>query len=126
VAGDLRDSATWANLGSGWDAVLWCASSGGAQPEAWTEVVLRALDEMAARGARLGLASSTAVYARQDGAWVDETWPADGGDDAKARGLARCEARALALGGTVFRLGGIYGPERGWLLRWKILFKIVH
>lgn len=60
----------------------------------------------------LGYLSSTGVYGDRGGAWVDESTPTGTG-----RRTARSEADAqwLARGARVFRLPGIYGPERSAL-----------
>ena len=56
-----------------------------------------------------GYLSSTGVYGDAAGAWVDESSPTGGG-----RRTARSEADEnwLELGARVFRLPGIYGPDR--------------
>ncbi len=63
----------------------------------------------------LGYLSSTGVYGDTGGAWVDES----ARRLAPGRRTARAEADAgwLALGARVFRLPGIYGPERSALDR---------
>ena len=65
-------------------------------------------------GKWLGYLSSTGVYGDTGGAWVDESTPIGGG-----RRSARAEAddRWRALGARVFRLPGIYGPDRSPLDR---------
>ena len=65
-------------------------------------------------GQWLGYLSSTGVYGDTGGAWVDESTPVGGGRRA-ARIAA--DARWLALGARVFRLPGIYGPDRSPLDR---------
>ena len=62
----------------------------------------------------LGYLSSTGVYGDTGGAWVDETAPVGTG-----RRTARTEADVdwLARGARVFRLPGIYGPDRSALDR---------
>ncbi len=62
----------------------------------------------------LGYLSSTGVYGDTGGAWVDESAPVGGG-----RRSARSEADSawLARGARVFRLPGIYGPDRSALDR---------
>ena len=69
---------------------------------------------LAASGAWLGYLSSTGVYGDAAGAWVDETAPVGTG-----RRSARSDADAtwLARGAHVFRLPGIYGPDRSALDR---------
>lgn len=61
-----------------------------------------------------GYLSSTGVYGDTGGAWVDEGAPIGGG-----RRSARAEADAawLARSARVFRLPGIYGPDRSALER---------
>ncbi|MDT3719420.1 NAD-dependent epimerase/dehydratase family protein [Pseudomonas oryzihabitans] len=67
---------------------------------------------------RLLFVSSSGVYAQQDGAWIDETAPAE---PQRFSGRLLREAEDLALGSgipaTVVRLTGIYGPGREALLR---------
>jgi nucleoside-diphosphate-sugar epimerase len=66
---------------------------------------------------RLLYVSSTAVYAQQDGAWVDETSPTEP-SGFTGRRLLEGEARAHAapFPVTVLRLGGLYGPGRASLV----------
>ena len=66
------------------------------------------------RRAWYGYLSSTGVYGDTQGAWVDEASPTGTG-----RRSARSEADALwvKLGAHVFRLPGIYGPDRSILDR---------
>ncbi len=70
------------------------------------------------RPQRLLFVSSSGVYAQQDGAWIDETAPAE---PTRFSGRLLREAEDLALGSgipaTVVRLTGIYGPGREALLR---------
>jgi nucleoside-diphosphate-sugar epimerase len=60
----------------------------------------------------VGYLSSTGVYGDTGGAWVDESAPVGGG-----RRSARTEADLgwQAIGATIFRLPGIYGPGRSAL-----------
>jgi nucleoside-diphosphate-sugar epimerase len=62
--------------------------------------------------------SSTAVYAQTDGAWVDETSPAEA-EHFSGRRLLEAEAmlHERVEQGVVLRLGGIYGPGREGLLK---------
>jgi nucleoside-diphosphate-sugar epimerase len=70
--------------------------------------------DIAVSGAKWkGYLSSTGVYGDSDGAWVDESAPIGAG-----RRTARAEADlAWQQRGTVFRLPGIYGPDRSALER---------
>ena len=57
--------------------------------------------------------SSTAVYAQDDGSWVDESSPTEPRDFRGARMLeAESLLAASGLAGASLRLGGIYGPGR--------------
>ena len=63
--------------------------------------------------ARVLFTSSTSVYPQTDGAWVDETSPANGPVLREAEELFLNAPQAA----TVLRVAGIYGPERGYLFR---------
>ncbi|MFB6152919.1 MAG: NAD-dependent epimerase/dehydratase family protein [Halodesulfurarchaeum sp.] len=56
-------------------------------------------------------ASSTGVYEREDGSWVDETTPIDP-TEGRTEILLEAERIANSAGGTVVRFGGLYGPGR--------------
>jgi nucleoside-diphosphate-sugar epimerase len=60
--------------------------------------------------------SSTSVYGQSDGSWVTEQSPTLP-DRETGRILLEAEALALATGGIVARLSGIYGPTRSEHLR---------
>ena len=62
----------------------------------------------------LGYLSSTGVYGDAQGAWVDESAPVGTG---RRTARAECDSRWLGMGARVFRLPGIYGPERSALDR---------
>ena len=62
---------------------------------------------------RLIYASSTGVYARDDGGWVDEDYPAEPCHEAGKVCLeAEQVATASHLQSTVLRFAGLYGPDR--------------
>lgn len=65
---------------------------------------------------RLIFVSSTSVYAQTGGENVTESSPTEP-DRATSRILLEAEAIALAAGGTVARLSGIYGPGRSVMLK---------
>ena len=81
-------------------------------------VLAHVRDEIAANATRLewvGYLSTTAVYGDHNGGWVTEDSPLT---PATERGKARVAAEAewAAISGLplhIFRLAGIYGPERG-------------
>ena len=61
----------------------------------------------------VGYLSTTGIYGDHGGGWVDETTPAAPGSERARRRLAAERAwRASGLPVHVFRLAGIYGPER--------------
>lgn len=95
-----------------------CASSGRGGADAYRAVFLdgtRHLLEAFPR-TRLLFVSSTSVYGQTDGSAVDEDSPAEP-ERETSRLLLEAEALALAAGGTVARLSGIYGPGRSVILR---------
>ncbi|MDQ6957788.1 MAG: SDR family oxidoreductase, partial [Mariprofundaceae bacterium] len=67
-----------------------------------------------------GYLSATSVYGDADGAWVDETWPCKPSSE---RGIERLKAEQAWLQSglpvEIFRLAGIYGPERNMIARLK-------
>ncbi len=65
-------------------------------------------------GKWLGYFSSTGVYGDTGGAWVDETAPVGNG---RRKARTSCDAAWLERGARVFRLPGIYGPQRSALDR---------
>ncbi len=64
--------------------------------------------------------SSISVYGDTYGAWVDETWPCK---PVSERGIERLKAEQVwlqtELPVEIFRLAGIYGPERNIIARLK-------
>ena len=67
-----------------------------------------------------GYLSTTAVYGDAAGAWIDEGWPCRPGSE---RGRLRLDAEQAwlnsGLPAEVFRLAGIYGPERNIVSKLK-------
>ncbi len=102
----------------GAEVVIHCASSGRGGAEAYRAVYLEGsrnlLDVLTPR--RFIFTSSTSVYAQTDGGWVSEESAAE---PPRETGRILCEVEQLALanGGIVTRLAGIYGPGRSVLLR---------
>ena len=114
---DLADAAAVRQLGSGWNAVVHCASSGRGGADAYRQVYLQgARHLLALRPERLLFTSSTSVYAQVDGSIVTEESLAEP-DRETGRLLRETEAEVLAAGGIAARLAGIYGPARSVLLR---------
>ena len=100
------------------DAVIHCASSGRGGTEQYERVYRDGARNLARvfAPARLIFTSSTSVYAQNDGSVVSEDSPATPDRDT-GRMLREAEEIALATGGCVARLAGIYGPARSVLLR---------
>ena len=129
LAADLSDAASLAGLlesaiPDGVDLVVFTASPDRGDEQAYRAVYLDGLATLLATPAcsglrRLVLASSTAVYAQDDGGRVDENSQAA---PTRYNGVVLLEAERLAQDNTaatvvVARLGGIYGPGPGAFLR---------
>ena len=83
-------------------------------PMADGDPVFMAYGEVIKRSqAWIGYLSSTGVYGDTGGAWVDETAPLKG----RRGGRLQADLDWQALGARVFRLPGIYGPDRSALER---------
>jgi nucleoside-diphosphate-sugar epimerase len=79
--------------------------------------LLAALDQQQLSPHRIVFTSSTAVYAQQDGEWVDEETPAEATHFTGARVLeGERILRASGRPHVTLRLGGIYGPGRARLI----------
>lgn len=123
VAADLNDRGSLRGLPAV-DAVVLSMSPGGRDPARYRSTYVEGpatlLAFLADRGDDVGrvlFTSSTAVYGRSDGVWVDEDSRTDE-PSVTARVLLEAEA-AIAAGpypATVLRLGGIYGPGRTRML----------
>ena len=115
---DLRDAEDVRRNSFVCDLVVHCASSGGGGETEYRRIYrdgIRHLND-AFPGAHLIFTSSTSVYTQQDGSRVDETSPAEPQNE-KGKLLRESEEMVLANGGTVLRLGGIYGPGRSFFLQ---------
>ena len=100
------------------DLLIHCASSGRGGTEEYRAIyrdgLANLLEFFAPR--RVIMTGSTSVYAQEDGEWVNEKSPAEPSRET-GRILLEAEALALAAGGVVARLAGIYGPGRSVYLR---------
>ena len=115
---DISDRAAVAQHADEFDAVVHCASTRGGDLEAYRRLYfdgLRNLVEEFGR-ARVIFTSSTSVYAQTDGSWVTEQSATEPRSET-GRILLESEKLALAGGGTVVRVAGIYGPDRSALLQ---------
>ena len=124
LAADLADAnslaAALARIEAPPDVVVYAAAADQGDDAAYRRAYVDGLRNLVAalhaRGATpagVFFTSSTAVYAQDDGAWVDESSPTAPSD---FRGARMLEAEAvLAASGfpaVSLRLGGIYGPGR--------------
>ncbi len=114
ITREFRAEVPW----RGADALVHCASSGRGGEEAYRAVYLEGLLNVIAdfQPRRTLFTGSTSVYAQTDGGWVDETSETKP-DRATGQVLLDAEGVALASGGYVARLSGIYGPGRSVLRR---------
>lgn len=102
----------------GADAAVHCVSTRGGNAEGYRQVYLEGLLNLltGAQPRRTLFVSSTSVYAQTDGSIVTETSPACPTRET-GRILREAEGVALASGGYVARLAGLYGPGRSVLVR---------
>lgn len=124
LAGDLADPASLRSIPENLDIVVYAASPDSSDASAYERTyiggVRNVLDAIAKRSPRLRrfvLTSSTGVYGRTDGGWVDEATPPEP-RSARSEMLIAGEQALLASGtpAVVIRLGGLYGPGRRRLL----------
>ncbi len=118
--GRVQEAARSFPGGGKLDALVDCVSSGrGGGPEQYRRVYLEGARNLLAafQPARFVYTGSTSVYAQVDGSTVDEASPAIP-ERETSRILRETETVVLAaVGGTVARLAGIYGPGRSVLLK---------
>ncbi len=114
---DLLDPESLTAAAGEWDGVVYQATPGQRDPEAYRQAYVQGLDNLLGRidTRRLIFVSSTAVYGQDDGSLVDEdsiTEPSA----FNGRILLEAEQQALDAGGLVVRFSGIYGPGREFLI----------
>lgn len=125
-AADLADPSSLALLPPV-DAVVYAAAADSSTDEAYRRAYVDGVRHLLAAPAlreqppqRIVFVSSTAVYAQDEGEWIDERSPAEA-THFRARLLLEGEARVRAAAApatttTVLRLAGIYGPGRTRLI----------
>lgn len=130
---DITQPAMLANLPRDFDWVVNCVASGGGGVDEYRQLYLQGMRNLiewlvpsAQRTSveipRIVYTSSTGVYGQNDGSLVDETSPTEPATET-ARVLVETEKLLLAAGrekdfpAMVLRAAGIYGPERGYLLK---------
>lgn len=118
VRADLSDPATLAAVAGEWDAVVYTATPGERSPQGYRQAYVSGMQALLerVRARRLIMVSSTAVFGRDDGAWVNEVSPTE---PQRFNGEILLEAERIAAeaGGVVVRFSGIYGPGREYLVR---------
>ena len=97
---------------------IYCVSSGRGGADTYAAVYRDGLSRVldAWSPGKIIFVSSTSVYGQKDGSWITEASPAIP-DRETGRILLEAEQVALASGGSVARLSGIYGPGRSVLLK---------
>ena len=97
---------------------IYAVSSGGGRAEEYATLYRDGLRRILEcwQPRKILFVSSTSVYGQNDASWVTEESPAVP-DRETGRILLEAEEVALASGGSVARLTGIYGPARSMLLR---------
>ena len=129
---DITQFATLANLPRDFDWVVNCVASGGGGAAEYRRLYLEGMQNLLAwlgpdgrPGAgvpRIVYTSSTGVYGQNDGSLVDETSATEPATET-ARVLVETEKVLLAASregkaaAIILRAAGIYGPERGYLLK---------
>jgi len=100
------------------DLLVHCASSGRGGADEYRAIYRDGLSNLLEffTPRRVIFTSSTSVYAQESGEWVDERSPTEPARET-GRILLEAEALALAAGGVVARLAGLYGPGRSLYLR---------
>ncbi|MEX1119920.1 MAG: NAD-dependent epimerase/dehydratase family protein [Terrimicrobiaceae bacterium] len=119
LAGDIATTPGFSGAWSSPDLLVHCASSGrGGGVDAYQRVYVQGMRQLlaATNPHHVLFVGSTSVYGQTDGSFVDETSPAAPAVET-GQILLEAESLALAAGGCVLRLSGIYGPGRSVLLR---------
>lgn len=123
-AADLSSPDELRDLPTGLDLVLYTAAADDRDEAAYRRAyvdgprnLVEALLDQGQTPRRVIVTSSTAVYAQDDGSWIDEDSPTE---PAGFTGRLVLEGErvvaASPFASTALRLGGIYGPGRTWLL----------
>lgn len=118
---DIRDLDWVRRIGERdgpYDWVINCVSSGGGDAERYREIYLNGTANLLRSLIfhRILYTGSTSVYGQTDGSLVTEDTPTET-TTATGQILRETEELILARCGIVTRLAGIYGPERGAMLR---------
>jgi nucleoside-diphosphate-sugar epimerase len=118
IEGDLTDPRSLSAIPEGIEIVFYLAGADGYDEASYRQAyvtgpanLIRELAERSTAPRRIFFASSTGVYAQENGEWVDEDSPAEQTHFSGARLLeGERIVRQGPFPGTVVRFGGIYGP----------------
>ncbi len=129
---DLTQPDSLQNLPRDFDWVVNCVASGGGDVTNYRRLYFEGMQNLIAwltpkrssdgKFPRIVYTSSTGVYGQNDGSLVDETSPAEPVTET-AQVLVETEKLLLTAGreknfaASVLRVAGIYGPDRGYLLK---------
>jgi len=133
LCGDITNPDSLKELPRDFDWVVNCVASGGGGVEEYRQLYLHGMVNLTdwllpspqrsnVTIPRLVYTSSTGVYGQDDGSIVDETSPTEP-TTANAKVLVEAEKYLLGEGqekkfpAMILRAAGIYGPERGYLLK---------
>ena len=131
--GDITQPASLKTLPRDFDWVVNCVASGGGGLEEYRQLYLQGMENLTdwlvpssqrihVAVPRIVYTSSTGVYGQNDGSLVDETSPTEP-LSGTSKVLVEAEQALLAAGrekyfpAMILRAAGIYGPERGYLLK---------
>jgi nucleoside-diphosphate-sugar epimerase len=122
LAADLTDARSLGGIAKDFELVVYSASADGGSDDAYRRAYVEGAANLlahldASTLARFFFVSSTAVYAQDEGQWVDES---SSTAPAHYSGLRTLEAEQVVLEAgvpaTVLRCSGIYGPGRDRLV----------
>ena len=129
VCADISKPETLQKLSRDYEWVVNCVASGGGGEEEYRQLYLQGMRNLVewlvvpgAGKPRFLYTSSTGVYGQNDGSVVDESSATEPTTDT-AKVLLEAESCLLTAGrersfpAIVLRSSGIYGPERGYLLK---------
>lgn len=133
LCGDITEPDSLGKLPRDFDWVVNCVASGGGGVEEYRQLYLQGMvnltDWLLPTNQRTNITiprvvytSSTGVYGQNNGSLVDETSPTEPSTET-AKVLVEAEKSLLVAGqeknfpAMILRAAGIYGPERGYLLK---------
>lgn len=126
--GDMQRTETLRQLPAAPDVLLFCPTPDERSEQGYRRTYVDALHTAMAtlQPGRVLFVSSTAVYAQDDGQWVDEDSPAES-DAFNGRVLREAERLCLSQSGNAaLRLSGITGPGRHMLVNRALLGEGIH